>query len=247
MLVYSTSDGGAAIGAYAPAKATLPSGATVDVDTRYPFEDQIHISVTTKAAMPLHLRIPGWATKASVSNGTAETPVSNGTMFKVECAAGSTTITLNLNSEIRLETWFNGAQSVHKGALLYSLPLAADYTVTAHHFGGADDSNDYYATTKDPWNVAIDIDPAAPSDSLTFTQVGYVDGTAAFNHSNWPTHIQATVCTVPSWGVASNSAAEPPSSPACTKNSTCGAPRKVWLVPHGGTDLRIGEFPLSGF
>jgi hypothetical protein len=41
-----------------------------------------------------------------------------------------------------------------------------------------------------------------------------------------------------------NSAAPPPLSPAC-KSASCGAPKKVTLVPHGYTELRIGEFPLA--
>jgi len=42
-----------------------------------------------------------------------------------------------------------------------------------------------------------------------------------------------------------NSAAEPPASPACGTAGTCGKSTTVQLVPHGGTDLRIGEFPLA--
>jgi len=63
--------------------------------------------------------------------------------------------------------------------------------------------------------------------------------------------------TVSAWGVYENAAAVPPESPACAAanaaaasgggGDACGAPTPLTLVPHGGTDLRIGEFPLSGF
>ena len=45
----------------------------------------------------------------------------------------------------------NGAASVHRGALMYSLPLTPNFTVTAHHFGGDDQSNDYDAVASTPW------------------------------------------------------------------------------------------------
>merc|ERR1712178_69191 len=58
-----------------------------------------------------------------------------------------------------------------------------------------------------------------------------------------------TLRPLPSWGTVSNSAAVPPTSPACTKSSAaaapCGAAEKHKLVPHGGTELRIGEMPLA--
>ena len=161
----------------------------MDVDTSFPYEDQVRVTVTSTEGMPLYLRIPGWATNATV-NGAATT---NGTMFKIDCKAGATKVVLDLNPEVRLETWFNGAKSVHRGALLYSLPLQADYKVLAHHFGDADMSNDYAATTSAKWNMALDADEANPSSTLGFASTGYVTGSAPFNHSNWPSHISASV------------------------------------------------------
>ena len=55
---------------------------------------------------------------------------------------------------------------------------------------------------------------------------------------------QATVRELPGWGMSINAAAPPPRSPACGAGANCGEPREVMLVPHGGTELRIGEFPL---
>jgi hypothetical protein len=99
-----------------------------------------------------------------------------------------------------------------------------------------------HCTIQCRWNYAIDI------GSLRFKRIGpLVPGAAAFNHTNWPVVIEATVREV-EWGMYENSAAEPPQSPACVgANSTkCGAPTSVLLVPHGGTDLRIGELPVTG-
>merc|ERR1711907_444982 len=120
---------------------------------------------------------------------------------------------------------------------MYSLPIEGNYTVIANHFGT--DGNDYEVVPTTQWNVALDL-KAAP---LKHFQAGYVDGSAPFNHSGWPTYIEAKVREVPSWGMQANSAASPPASPACVSDQ-CGEPYTVKLVPHGGTDLRIGEMPL---
>jgi len=245
MVMYSTPDGGAAVVQYAPASAVIPgvSGTTVDVDTEYPFEDAATITVTTASAMPVYLRIPGWAVAATVNGAQA----ANGTMWKGSADTGVTTFHVNFNPRVRLEQWDHGAASVHRGALMYSLPIAANYTVIAHHFGSENMSSDYTLTPISQWQFALDVDPRSLDKSLVFTSHGYVNGSAPFNHSNWPSEIRAYLRPLPSWGVEKNSAAEPPTSPACNVTGRCGPPEVHNLVPHGGTDLRIGELPLASF
>lgn len=250
MIVYSTSDGGAAIGLYAPSKSDLPDGSTIDIDTNYPFEDQVRVTIAAKSAMPVYFRIPGWATVATLNNASIGP---NGTMFKKMVTAGVSLFTLQFTPEIRVERWGDepaagntGPISVHRGVLMYSLPITPNYTIYAHHFGGQDQSNDYELLPTTPWQYAIDVNVSNPSASLQFSSSGYVMGNAPFNHSGWPVTISATVRPLPSWTTHLNSAAEPPASPACTGNNQCGDPVKVTLVPHGGTELRMGELPQSG-
>lgn len=245
MVIYETSDAGAAVGIWAPATATLPNKATVDVDTSYPFEDSATVTVTSSVDMPVYLRIPGWATGATVNGVVAKAD----TMAKFDAKAGTTTFKVAFNPKVRLEQWGDGDAttmpwSVMRGPLLYSLPIEANYTVLAHHFGTATQSNDYELQPTTPWQYALVADPNNPSSSFTYSNTGYVDGAAPFNHSGWPVTLTATVKSLPSWGMAINSAAQPPASPAC-KTAKCGDAVKVTLVPHGGTDLRIGEFPMA--
>lgn len=147
---------------------------------------------------------------------------------------------------------------------MYSLPITPNnYTVYAHHFGTAAQSNDYYLDNSGPqtWQYALDVDPVRPGASLAFSRSGYAPGAAPFNHSGWPTVVSAVVRPIPAWRAANNSAAVPPVSPACGTASApghaagdarlrggggaCGAAQRVQLVPHGGTELRIGEFPIA--
>jgi hypothetical protein len=53
MVVYSTSDGGAAVGIYAPSVSTLPDGSTVDIDTSYPYEDEVRITLFPRSLYSL--------------------------------------------------------------------------------------------------------------------------------------------------------------------------------------------------
>ncbi|KAL1515675.1 hypothetical protein AB1Y20_002292 [Prymnesium parvum] len=242
-LVHTAADGGVVVSMYAPAEARLPSGGRVSIETTYPFGDTATVSVEAPSGTRVYLRVPGWATRATVNGARA----ANGTMWQGVAAGGTTRFTLDFRPSTRLEEWDGGAVSVHRGALMYSLPIAANYTVYAHHFGTDTMSNDYYLQPTSPWQYALDVNPGHPDPAtLVFQRAGYQPGAAPFNHSNWPTEISARLRPLPSWGLALNSAAKPPLSPACA-NSTCGAAQFLRLVPHGGTELRIGEFPVAFF
>ena len=60
--------------------------ATIVQSTSYPFEEQIRftVNVPVAVAFPLKLRIPGWASGASVLlNGAAQAGVTPGTFFTI--------------------------------------------------------------------------------------------------------------------------------------------------------------------
>jgi hypothetical protein len=75
-------------------------GAVVVVDSKYPFGDTATISVTAPKATTGLIRIPGWASAATVDG----VKVANGTMHTVVCPAGTTQkFLVELNPEIRVE------------------------------------------------------------------------------------------------------------------------------------------------
>ena len=280
-----SSDGGLAIGVLAPAEAALPpelfvGGGAVRVDTSYPFGDEVNVSArafTTPFAV--YIRVPGWA---GGEGGAAELLVhgssgpavidlrgKNGTLVRVGAtpaplAEGAPPppplrATLRLKPAVRVEQWSAGGHSVHRGALQYSLPVAPNFTVIAHHYGAADMSNDYETSPASRWRYALQANPADPAASLTFEhEAAAEEAGAPFNHSGWPVTIRATLRALPGWQIYKNSAAEPPPSPACAPagaaaaasdasvgGEACGDPQVLRLVPHGSTDLRIGSFPLA--
>lgn len=98
--------------------------------TDYPFGDTVAITVdltagvtgTTQEAaadIPVHIRIPGWATKATVDGS----PAANGTLHPVIAKAGSkSSFNVDFSPEVRVETgWgshgvsIDGAESVQNG------------------------------------------------------------------------------------------------------------------------------------
>ena len=108
------------------------------------------MTVTVAVSTAVYLRVPGWATGATI-NGQ---PVANGTMWKGVASVPRTVFKVEFHPATRLEEWDNGTVSVHRGALLYSLPISANYSVYAHHFGSDTMSNDYYLNPTSPWQVA---------------------------------------------------------------------------------------------
>lgn len=101
MVVYATTDGGAAVGVYAPSVSTLPDGSTVDIDTSYPYEDEVRLTVNAKRPMPLYVRIPAWATHATL-DGKA---VANGTMVKKACVTGENKFILDFAPVLVVKRW----------------------------------------------------------------------------------------------------------------------------------------------
>ena len=167
-------------------------------------------------------------------------------MAKVACKPGSNTFQVVFKPTVQLERWGDGDNttmpySVLRGPLLFSLPIEGNYTVTAHHFGTDTMMNDYEVRPITEWRYALDVG----ASSWKVQQSGYTDGSAPFNHSGWPITLSATVRELDSWNMSVGSASPPPASPVCRTQGSCGDPKEVTLVPHGGTDLRIGEFPLA--
>ena len=265
-MVNEDSHVGVAVGILAPLHATLPSNGTVEVDTKYPFEDEVHL--TAKAAwvpFKLYVRVPGWA---GGEGGDAELivgskpPLSltgkNGTIVFVGWAEASGVpikATLKLKPKLRIEQWAKGAYSIHRGPLMFSYNLAANFTTVAHHFGTDTQSNDYDVTNASAWQYALVANTSDPTATLTFERRELpaladdddedVAAPAPFNHSGWPVVVKATLRPLPKWGITLNSASVPPESPACATPGACGEPVQVELVPHGSSDLRIGQFPLA--
>ncbi len=237
---------------WAPVTATTPAG-TIAVATGYPFTDSAVVTVTPAAgvtgAIPVQLRIPSWASGATVSvNGGAPAPVggANGTFWATATPAGgaATTFTVNFNPTIRLKEFASGAVAVMRGALAYSVWIGQNISVLRDYPEGVQDLSITQPAGATPWNVALVVDRTNPGASLTFNTVS-APSPVPFNSTAIPVTITGTARVVNSWTVADNAAAPPPASPACAAAGACGSAIPVTLVPFGSTHIRMSVLPTA--
>ena len=244
----ATSDGGLAAMAYAPTVMnTLVAGNQVQIteDTSYPFEEQIrlHISVSNAVVFPLKLRIPGWCSNATVMvNGQLQPGVLAGTFLIVSNSWNNgDLVTLNFPMSVKTEPGPSRSVSVNRGPLVYSLRIGENWTVrTADPLASGFDEFEVRPTT--PWNYALQLDPANPGASLTFSN----QATPAnpFDPAQNPLTLTASARKIPDWtiGWRATQAFEPPASPVASSNPL----ESVSLVPFGSQHLRLSWFPYLG-
>ena len=270
-MVHATPDGGVAISILGPLSATVAllgpnAGVSValTVTTDYPFGDSLDIgvAVTPAGSVPVWIRVPSWATAANVSvMSSAAVPMGpNGTMFLIPglganagTGALAQTAHVEMNPAIFLDSvgvLYNGAVTVHRGALTYGMSLGETTNVTATHECPAPDHPevaDYTINSTTTWNVALVVDPSKAdlSPYLTFARTGSVNASQPFDHSAPPLQITAMARQIPAWGLAHGSAAAPPASPACAAEGACGAPFAVTFVPFGMQHLRMSVLPWT--
>ncbi|KAI0794110.1 hypothetical protein C8Q74DRAFT_1194135 [Fomes fomentarius] len=209
---------------------------SVVVDTLYPFSDSLSTTIKAEKAFTYYVRIPSWVNKGTIAiNGKAAEPVSpsNG-LHAVSVKPGTTKFTLDLPSEITIESRPHGSVAVHRGPLHYAYDIARSQTVLARN-AQEPRAIDLQFDATGPWQFAID-----PS-TLTFHGSMPSGGklpSPIFDSGLPPFTITATACSI-DWAVAGDTfAAAPPTNPACKGPAT-----NITLWPFGSTKLRIGEFP----
>ena len=261
-MLHTTNGGnGLVISTLGPVSARLSSGVAVNITGDYPFDDDLTITLTNlpngAITFPLFIRIPSWATNATLIVGSSNrisVGGANGTLYKVQfdpTVLGPTVIiTLSTNPSIRFEQHPNGAFSVYRGALLYALqldeiltetsaapkePRAKNYNITQPNSGGR------------AWNVAIVTTGGGtnPENAFTFERVGPVPD-QPWEAGKAPVQITAQVRTVTNWVSEIGSAATVPSSPIdCSSPGSCSDSYTAIFVPFGSTHLRIASLPWT--
>lgn len=182
-IFYTSRDGGIAIGMYAPATLTLGKQ-VVEIATNYPFDSVVTVTVSLgddegPSELPLHLRIPGWATSATLTADGVAVPLHGRTGFmQAVVAKDGSTFVLDFNSEMRVEMGgYNGTVSVMWGALLFSLRIGQQFK-TLHTY--AFQSKDLQVTATTPWNYCI------IKSSLKLVRTGNAPGKLPFSPLNLP-------------------------------------------------------------
>ncbi len=240
----ATPDEGLAAMTYAPSEVTTPvkGGAKVTLaeTTEYPFRDTIAIAVRTAnpATFPLVLRIPAWATGATVAvNGALSAGVKPGEFFRLERQwKNGDRVDLKFPMTPRTSTWFNNSVAVERGPLVYSLKIGESWRKLKQTGPAAD--WEVYPTT--PWNYALAIDRSAPAKSIEVKEQAI--GSQPFSALGAPVELIVQARRLSSWQIVDDSAGPLPVSPVTSRLPE----EPVSLIPYGAAKLRITAFPFLG-
>eukprot|EP01102_Stenamoeba_stenopodia_P009146 TRINITY_DN2685_c0_g1_i1.p1 TRINITY_DN2685_c0_g1~~TRINITY_DN2685_c0_g1_i1.p1 ORF type:complete len:241 (+),score=48.35 TRINITY_DN2685_c0_g1_i1:67-789(+) len=228
--------------AYAPStlNTVLSNNNSVSIalQTDYPFGEELDFAITATQSFPFYIRIPDWATNASVQANNKVFYPEAGTFFVVDVSEGNSKIVVNFPMVFRATQRYNNSVSIYRGPFLYALNMGENWTELAYY---AYNSSDWEINPTSPWSIALAIDPSNPNDgSITFQQDQVSPIPFSLNGAPVRAQVQAATLTSEQWPVIDGAAAPPPESPINLSSPTL---RTVELIPFGATDLRIAEFP----
>lgn len=240
-----SADDGLAAAAYAPcvirtAVAGVP--VEIEVETDYPFRENIsiHVRVEEPVRFPLHLRIPGWALEATLTQGDElQGNLAAGTFFRLDRQwSGETRLTLRFPMRVRSSRRFHNAIGLERGPLVYALKLGEEWKrVNADMPLRELPHGDWevYATT--PWNYALDLSEETLDRDVEFFE--HTVGNMPFSPDGAPVSARVKGVLLESWKLVNGSAGELPMSPV----SADGPIKVLTLIPYGCTNIRVAEFP----
>jgi hypothetical protein len=213
----------------------------ISEDTDYPFNGVIDFTIWTEHSVefPFYLRIPAWCEKARISiNGQpSELQLEPGCYAVLHQRwRNADQIRLELPMDIEIKTWekINGAVSVKRGPLWYSLEIAEKW----NRYGGTDRWPAYEILPSSPWNYGLMIDPKNPADSIRLADQK-IPAYQPFMPENAPIILKAKAKMIPFWQAEGKMAGKVPPSPVSSDLSI----EEITLIPMGCARLRISVFP----
>jgi hypothetical protein len=258
----ATPDDGLAAQLYGEGEVRARVGDGVDVRlvsrTKYPFEEQVDITVDTPRAVefPLYLRIPRWCRTPSLHlNGQKVAVVGRpGEYLRIARRWRDTDrITLDLPMELGVRQWRKNKNSVSVdyGPLTFSLAIAERYVqrsstetvqADARWQPGADASKwpAFEIQPASAWNYGLLLDDADPRSSFTVVRKAWPADGNPFTAEHAPIELRASGKKIAEWGIDEHGlAAVLPQSPVSTRESV----ESLRLIPMGAARLRISAFP----
>ena len=259
----ATPDNGLAAQLYSQGRITATVGdgteASVTTTTKYPFEDEIHMTVIVphQVNFPLYLRVPAWCTNPGVwVNGKKISQAAHAGDYIV--LAGSwkngDKITLSLPMQLQLREWTanKNSVSINYGPLSFSLSIREDYQQKDSKETAIGDSKwqENADTKKWPsfeiypassWNYGLLLNKEAPEKSFTVSWHGWPKDDNPFVNNAAPITLSVKGKQIPEWTVDQfGLCAVLPQSPVQTSTTAAD----LTLVPMGGARLRIAAFPV---
>ena len=253
---------GLVVSCYGPCKATarLPKAGQVrlTLDTEYPFEDEVRVTVDPErvVSFPLQFRIPGWCTSAGleINGAKSEVPAKPGTYATVERVwTRGDKVTLRFLNPIQV-LWRSKSElgirahcaAIQRGPLVFSLPVDTDWQQfePSKHGPGQDVKTYRLFPKKDAvWSYALILDADHPERSLTLKKLPTVAGSRPWD-SNPPIGLEVAARRVLNWRMEGDP--DHPKTPGFPFNPMKLSDRveTVTLVPYGNTRLRMTYLPV---
>jgi hypothetical protein len=245
----ATPDHGLAATMYGPCTVTTAvqeSPVTINVDTAYPFEDLIRMTInpTHSIRFPLYLRIPNWCSKATVEisgKPIEAVPDKNGFVKLERTWSAGDKVSLSLPMNVRISNgrensfpdgYFtrnlarnknisNPYATVHYGPLLFALPIP--------------DKGPNAALAGIDWNFALDIDTCQTHEQISIIHKAMP--------KKWSWELEAPLqLSVPTRQFDWNPIAEQPLPLGPVDG---GKRHNAILVPYNCTKFRISMFPVT--
>ncbi len=265
-LVMATNDGGLCTMLYAANETTtqVSGGQTVTLamETLYPFEDRVGISIKTDKSVnfPLYLRIPDWTENASVTvNGQPiQGLVMAGKYVRIERTwLDNDQVTIQMPMDIKTHVWQHNKSSisVDYGPLTLSLRIDEDYrkrdssdpeiVQDDSHWQESVDKNlwpAYEIFAQSPWNYALSVDDDNMPVDISIERRPWPSDNYPFTLESVPILFTAKGRRIPSWGFDQTGMTDVLPTRFAQRSEEMEI---VQLVPMGAARLRLSAFPKA--
>jgi hypothetical protein len=237
-------DGLAAV-AYAPSSARFETHGIpvhVTLDTDYPFRETLKLTVTVDKPVrfPLLLRVPAWARLATIRiQGESQKRLKPGTFHRIQREwKGTVSAALRFPMKAKTSQRYNGAISLERGPLVYSLKIGESWTrVNADKPHRELPHGDFEVRPTTPWNYGLLLDEKNLDTSVKFEELPV--GEKPFSPEGAGVTAKVKGRRLPRWNMAHGWAAEVPPDPQDSREPI----EQLTLIPYGCTNIRVTEFP----
>jgi hypothetical protein len=232
-------DNGLVSACYSPCELkTTVAGTAVHITERtdYPFNGlvQFQIDPASPTRFPMRLRIPGWASAATVRvNGEPQPGVVPNTFFLIDRAwkAGDL-IEVDLPMTPRLARGYSDSISIERGPLVFSYPIGTSWVKLCDRGMTAD----WQVFPANQWNYALSVTEEEIATSPVHTKPV---GKFPFALKDCPVSIEVNARKVTEWRAVDGAANPVPESPVSSEEIE----ETIALVPYAAAKLRITAFP----